>query len=71
MLFPICSIFDRIPNCLQKRYDPPNNLVPFIIQQITHQDESAGKLLHIISNQKQPSCKKRCGPHKGHGEKMM
>ena len=22
-----------------------------------------------ISNQKQPSCKKRCGPHKGHGEK--
>ena len=21
------------------------------------------------SNQKQPSCKKRCGPHKGHGEK--
>ena len=26
-----------------------------------------GKL--CISNQKQPSCKKRCGPHKGHGEK--
>ena len=23
----------------------------------------------IKSNQKQPSCKKRCGPHKGHGEK--
>ena len=22
-----------------------------------------------ISNQKQPSCKKRCGPHKGQGEK--
>ena len=22
-----------------------------------------------ISNQKQPSCKKRCGPQKGHGEK--
>ena len=22
-----------------------------------------------LSNQKQPSCKKRCGPHKGHGEK--
>ena len=21
------------------------------------------------SNQKQPSCKKRCGPQKGHGEK--
>ena len=25
--------------------------------------------LYIQSNQKQPSCKKRCGPHKGHGEK--
>ena len=24
---------------------------------------------HIVSNQKQPSCKKRCGPQKGHGEK--
>ena len=23
----------------------------------------------VISNQKQPSCKKRCGPQKGHGEK--
>ena len=23
----------------------------------------------ILSNQKQPSCKKRCGPQKGHGEK--
>ena len=23
----------------------------------------------IVSNQKQPSCKKRCGPQKGHGEK--
>ena len=23
----------------------------------------------IKSNQKQPSCKKRCGPQKGHGEK--
>ena len=23
----------------------------------------------MLSNQKQPSCKKRCGPHKGHGEK--
>ena len=23
----------------------------------------------LISNQKQPSCKKRCGPQKGHGEK--
>ena len=23
----------------------------------------------IQSNQKQPSCKKRCGPQKGHGEK--
>ena len=22
-----------------------------------------------LSNQKQPSCKKRCGPQKGHGEK--
>ena len=27
-------------------------------------------VLHIyISNQKQPSCKKRCGPQKGHGGK--
>ena len=26
-------------------------------------------VLLFISNQKQPSCKKRCGPHKGHGEK--
>ena len=25
--------------------------------------------VHNISNQKQPSCKKRCGPQKGHGEK--
>ena len=24
---------------------------------------------YTISNQKQPSCKKRCGPQKGHGEK--
>ena len=24
---------------------------------------------YLLSNQKQPSCKKRCGPHKGHGEK--
>ena len=23
----------------------------------------------LLSNQKQPSCKKRCGPQKGHGEK--
>ena len=23
----------------------------------------------LVSNQKQPSCKKRCGPQKGHGEK--
>ena len=23
----------------------------------------------VISNQKQPSCKKRCSPQKGHGEK--
>ena len=26
-------------------------------------------VLLCISNQKQPSCKKRCGPHKSHGEK--
>ena len=26
-------------------------------------------VLLCISNQKQPSCKKRCGPQKGHGEK--
>ena len=26
-------------------------------------------LVYILSNQKQPSCKKRCGPQKGHGEK--
>ena len=26
-------------------------------------------LLYILSNQKQPSCKKRCGPQKGHSEK--
>ena len=25
--------------------------------------------LLTVSNQKQPSCKKRRGPHKGHGEK--
>ena len=25
--------------------------------------------IQYISNQKQPSCKKRCGPNKGHGEK--
>ena len=25
--------------------------------------------MYILSNQKQPSCKKRCGPQKGHGEK--
>ena len=25
--------------------------------------------MYYISNQKQPSCKKRCGPQKGHGEK--
>ena len=24
---------------------------------------------YIISNQKQPSCNKTCGPQKGHGEK--
>ena len=24
---------------------------------------------YYLSNQKQPSCKKRCGPQKGHGEK--
>ena len=26
-------------------------------------------IFYILSNQKQPSCKKRCGPQKGHGEK--
>ena len=26
-------------------------------------------ILLYKSNQKQPSCKKRCGPQKGHGEK--
>ena len=25
--------------------------------------------MYLLSNQKQPSCKKRCGPQKGHGEK--
>ena len=32
--------------------------------------KNCGRFLgYIISNQKQPSCKKRCGPKKGHGEK--
>ena len=30
---------------------------------------SNGHNMVTISNQKQPSCKKRCGPQKGHGEK--
>ena len=36
-----------------------------ILKKYLHTNESCV----IISNQKQPSCKKRCGPHKGHGEK--
>ena len=27
------------------------------------------QIQEVISNQKQPSCKKRCGPQKGDGEK--
>ena len=32
-------------------------------------DISADSVQYIKSNQKQPSCKKRCGPQKGHREK--
>ena len=38
-----------------------------IAQSVNKQGCSTGR--YIESNQKQPSCKKRCGPQKGHGEK--
>ena len=47
--------------------------VSLCIVAICHQQRWGNALRNItryvISNQKQPSCKKRYGPHKGHGEK--
>ena len=38
-------------------------------QQRDFEINQSKKFMVLLSNQKQPSCKKRCGPQKGHGEK--
>ena len=42
----------------------------FLIRVQTLSENTRPYLIMLYeSNQKQPSCKKRCGPQKGHGEK--
>ena len=50
-----------------KRYEGYGN--PVGIYQLKGNFICPDNLMLLVSNQKQPSCKKRCGPQKGHGEK--
>ena len=54
---------------LAKNYSTVEVLCYILTKEILKNQASEIELLYILSNQKQPSCKKRCGPQKGHGEK--
>ncbi|XP_065887091.1 uncharacterized protein [Dysidea avara] len=37
---------DQVPDCLQKRYHPPDNAVPFVLQKLIHYEETAVEQQH-------------------------
>ena len=39
---------NRVPDCLQKRYQHPNNVFPFILQKRLHCEEATGMYIVAI-----------------------
>ena len=59
----------EIQRCENDVFVLPVNILTGVARRLLGPHDIPPCVLIYISNQKQPSCKKRCGPQKGHGEK--